>query len=406
MDDVGTKKIVTVNAGSSSIKLGLFDTDSFQPNLQIEIVNIGQPSGELRLRRAEDAKTNEALGQLDFSAAIEVARERLRQELGDNTLIAIGHRLVHGGPDFYEPTHLDDTTIARLRELIPFDPEHLPAALELAEGLGEDYPAIVQIGCFDTAFFHDLPRVAQLLPLPRKYQAQGLRRYGFHGLSYQSILSNFGVQAGEMAARGRVVIAHLGSGASLTAVIDGKPVDTTMSFTPNSGIPMSTRSGDLDPGVIAYLQKQDQLDAAQTDHLLGFESGLLGVSGTTADMLALLNNEATDSAAADAVNLFCYRVRQAIGSLSTSLGGIDSLIFAGGIGENAPAIRARICEGLTYLGIVLDEARNAATDFLISADSFGVGVHVIHTNESQIIAKTLMEMVGIDKIERTRNGIN
>ena len=264
--------------------------------------------------------------------------------------------------------------VAELRRLRAFDPEHLPAEIALMELLAEKFPGIPQIACFDTAFHSAMPRVAKLLPIPRRYEAQGVQRYGFHGLSYEYLLSQPGLN-------GRVILAHLGNGASMAAVRDGQPVDTTMAFTPAAGLVMSTRSGDIDPGLIAFLARSDQMTAAQFTRMVNHESGLLGISETSSDMRDLLARESADIRAAEAIALFCYQAKKWIGAYAAALGGLDTLVFAGGIGENLPVIRARICDGLGFLGIELDEQQNAASAGTISRAASRVTVRVIRTDE-------------------------
>jgi acetate kinase len=251
------------------------------------------------------------------------------------------------------------------------------------------------VACFDTAFHHDLPRVAQLLPIPRRYEAQGVRRYGFHGLSYAFLMGELARLAGTKAAQGRVILAHLGNGASLAAVYRGKSMDTSMSFTPTAGVPMSTRSGDLDPGLVWYLARTEHLDAKGFNEMVNFKSGLLGVSETSSDMRDLLEHETQDVRAAEAVALFCYQVKKWIGAFAAALGGLDTLVFAGGIGENAPVVRARICDGMGFLGIQLEERRNAANEGVISSETSRVPVRVIPTDEEWMIANTVCCVLGL-----------
>ncbi len=380
--------VLTINAGSSSVKLALFSA--------------GSPAS-LPERLFESSATN--VGQP--AAAITALLDELDNKIPRHDVSAISHRVVHGGPKYNHPQIITDELKQELRALASFDPVHNPVALELINVLGQRFPDITQVACFDTAFFHDLPRVAQTMSLPRKYQAQGLRRYGFHGLSYTYLLSAFREMAGEAAANGRVIFAHLGSGASLAATKHGKPIDTTMSFTPASGILMSSRSGDLDPGIAWYLHRQDGMDLEEYNRMVNFESGLVGVSGLSADMLTLLQNEADDKRAAEAVDLFCYQVKKSIGALAATLDGVDSLIFSGGIGEQAPAIRWRICEGLDFLGVNLDQAANEQQAALISAPGSGVGVHVIPTDESLVMAELAIDLISKNPAgEPVDNGLN
>jgi acetate kinase len=319
----------------------------------------------------------------------------IEERSGRDALTAVGHRVVHGGPKYYKPQRITAEMITELKQLSPFDPDHMPQEILLTEAFHRRFPDLPQVACFDTAFHHDLPRVAQMLPIPRHYEAQGVRRYGFHGLSYAFLIEELARLAGPDAAQGRVILAHLGSGASLAAVRNGKSVDTSMSFTPTAGVPMSTRTGDLDPGLVWYLARTEKMSATQFNHMVNFQSGLLGISETSSDMRDLLKHEMQDVRAAEAVALFCYQVKKWIGSFAAALGGIETLVFAGGIGENAPVVRARICDGLGFLGIELDEKHNAANAGVISAASSRVVVRVIHTNEEQMIAKTVCQVVGL-----------
>ena len=265
----------------------------------------------------------------------------------------------------------------------------MPEEILLVEAFHRRFPDLPQWACFDTAFHHDLPRVAKILPIPRRFETQGVRRYGFHGLSYEFLVGELGRLAGLEAAQGRVILAHLGNGASLAAVRDGKSIDTSMSFTPTAGVPMSTRSGDLDPGLVWYLARTDGFDAKRFNEMVNFQSGLLGISETSSDMHDLLKAEAKDVRAAEAIALFCYQVKKWIGSFTAALGGLDTLVFAGGIGENAPIVRARICKGLEFLGIELEEKQNSANEGVISSGKSRVAVRVIRTDEEWMIAKTV-----------------
>ena len=377
------KSVLTVNAGSSSIKVRLYDLGSLKPRLQIKATNIGQPKPMIFFDNGPKQNITAETHAQAFQEILKI----LHQRLDPQDLVAIGHRLVHGGPDFTEPAIISTSLISSLKKLATYDPEHTPNALQIIESSLAGYPNAAQIACFDTAFFKDLPSVAKLLPIPRKYADLGLRRYGFHGLSYSFILEEFGRQAGDAAAHGRVIVAHLGSGSSLSAIHNGKPVDTTMSFTTASGIPMSTRSGDIDPGIFDFLQREAGQSIHDTTRMLHFESGMLGLSGSSSDMEQLIQGAGHNQDSNDAVMLFCYYVKKAIGSLSAALGGVDSLIFTGGIGENAPLIRQAVCTNLDHLGIKLNEDLNKAGDFLISSNDSRVGVHVIKTDEEQIIAR-------------------
>jgi acetate kinase len=283
-----------------------------------------------------------------------------------------------------------------LHDLEPFDPEHLPEEIQLTEAFFRRFPDLPQIACFDTAFHRDLPRVAHLLPIPRRFDASGVHRYGFHGLSYAYLMQELARLAGKDAAQGRVILAHLGSGASMAAVKGGQPMDTSMAFTPTAGFPMSSRSGDLDPGLVWYLNRVEHVDSRKFNHMVNFESGLLGISETTSDMSELLKREASDVRAAEAVAVFTYQVKKWIGSFAAALGGLDTLIFSGGIGENAPVVRSRICEGLQFLGVEIDERHNAANAPLISVQGGRVAVRVMHTDEESMIATTVCRILHFD----------
>lgn len=318
----------------------------------------------------------------------------LEQKVGDNTISAIGHRVVHGGPLYHESQCVDETMLKELRRIISFAPNHLPTAIELIEIFAAKFPQVPQIACFDTAFHQTMPRVAKLLPIPRRYEAQGLRRYGFHGLSYAYLLEEL-IRLGDPAATtGRVILAHLGNGASMAAVRNGLSMDTSMGFTPAAGLMMSTRSGDLDPGVVAYLGRSEQMTATQFDWMVQHKSRLLGVSEISSDMRDLLEREASDGRAAEAVTLFCYQAKKWIGSFAAAIGGLDTLVFAGGIGENAPAVRERICDGLGFLGLELNETRNAEGAAVISAPNSRVTVRVIRTDEERMIARSVCRVLG------------
>jgi acetate kinase len=271
----------------------------------------------------------------------------------------------------------------------------LPEEILLTEAFEKRFPDLPQVACFDTAFHHDMPRVAQLLPIPRRYESKGVRRYGFHGLSYTFLMGELSRLAGAEAARGKVILAHLGSGASLAAVHDGKPVDTSMGLTPTAGIMMGTRTGDLDPGMVWFLFHIEGLDAKRFNELVNFHSGLLGVSETSSDMRDLLDIEKQDVRAAEAIALFCYELKKRIGSFAAALGGLDTLVFSGGIGENSPQTRSRACDGLGFLGIEIDEKRNNANEGVISTASSRVEVRVIHTDEELMIAEMVCDVLGL-----------
>ena len=391
-------RILTINGGSSSIKFALFEAgDPLRRILEGGIERIGQPEATLEVKGMDPADTvSQSLTAPDHTVAVDALMDWVEERIGLDALAAVGHRVVHGGPAYSEPQRITPEMVEELHRLSPFDPEHLPEEILLTEAFHRRFPDLLQVACFDTAFHHDLPRVAQLLPIPRRFEARGVRRYGFHGLSYAFLMGELERSAGAKAAQGRVVLAHLGNGASLAAVREGKPVDTSMGLTPAAGIPMSTRSGDLDPGLVWYLARTEGLDAKRFNEMVNSESGLLGVSETSSDMRDLLERESQDVRAAEAVALFCYQVKKWIGAFAAALGGLETLIFAGGIGENAPAVRTRICDGLGFLGIRLDEKRNAANEGVISAPAGAVTVRVMHTDEELMIAETVCRVLGLD----------
>jgi acetate kinase len=390
--------ILTVNGGSSSIKFALFEAgDSLDRILEGSIDRIGFANAAFHVKAANpDDSFSRPVAAPNHTVAVDTLMDWIEKRSDREALIAVGHRVLQGGPKYYQPQRITVDMLAELRRLSLFDPEHIPEEIELIEASRRRFPRLPQIACFDTAFHHDMPRVAQLMPIPRRYQAQGVRRYGFHGLSYAYLIEELARVAGPEAARGRVILAHLGSGASLAAVRDGKSLDTSMGFTPASGVPMSTRSGDLDPGLVWYLAATEQMGAKEFNTMVTSESGLLGISETSSDMRDLLEHEALDVRAAEAVALFCYQVKKWIGAFAVALGGLDTLVFAGGIGEKAPVVRARICEGLEFLGIELDGKQNGANASIISTDASRVGVRVIPTDEEFMIAKTVSQLLATE----------
>jgi acetate kinase len=287
--------------------------------------------------------------------------------------------------------------LRQLRSITPYDPEHLPREIELIETLQRQYPRAAQVVCYDTAFHRDLPRVAQQFPIPRRFEAQGVRRFGFHGLSYTFLLQELQRLGDPSAVSGRVVLAHLGSGASLAAVRDGRSVDTSMGFTPTGGLMMGTRSGDLDPGLLGFLARHESMSAARIQRLLNHESGLLGVSESSADVRDLLQREVSDIRAREALDLYCYQIKKWLGAFAAVLGGLDTLVFAGGVGENSPPVRARVCTGMAYVGVELDAARNAANAAVISASGAPVRVRVIRTDEEAVIARDTQRVLQLNR---------
>ncbi len=390
-------RILTINGGSSSIKFALFKAGGpLRRILQGGLERIGLPEAILGVKGLNPADNfSRPVTAPDYTTAVGILMDWIEDRSGREVLIAVGHRVVHGGPKYSQPQRITTEMVEELHRLSPFDPEHLPGEILLTEAFQRRLPDLPQVACFDTAFHHDLPRIARILPIPRRYEAQGVRRYGFHGLSYAFLMEELARLTGSEAAQGRIILAHLGNGASLAAVSGGKSIDTSMAFTPAAGLVMSTRSGDLDPGLMSFMARSEQMSADQFDRMVNHESGLLGVSETSPDLRDLLDLETVDVRAAEAVALFCYQVKKWIGAFAAALGGLDTLVFAGGIGENAPLIRARICEGLGFLGIELDEARNVEGAGVISTDARRATVRVIHTDEEVMIARSVRRVLGL-----------
>ncbi len=389
-----TSHILTLNGGSSSIKFALFDSPApLRRLLSGKVERIGLAGTEMAITDLVTGRTERrAVDAPDHVAAVRLVAGVLEARVRFEAIGAAGHRIVHGGARYRDPQKIDDELLAYLEQISPYDPEHLPTEIAIVRALARDYPRLAQIACFDTAFHRDLPRVARILPIPRRYFEAGVQRYGFHGLSYSYLMGELARVAGE-AARGRVILAHLGNGASMAAVRDGQSVDTSMAFTPTAGLVMSSRAGDLDPGLAAYLARSEQMSPDRFYQMANFESGLLGVSETSSDMRDLLAREPDDPRAADAVALFCYTVRKFVGAYAAGLGGLDTLVFSGGIGENAAVIRGRICAGLEFLGIELDPARNDAHAQVISSDASRVSVRVIKTDEERQIAESVWRLL-------------
>jgi acetate kinase len=386
--------ILTINGGSSSIKFALYQTcNPLEKTLSGEISRIGLQGTKLTFEKEEVAGGKSlSVPSGDYKAAITYLAHWLEKQIDRAKLLAVGHRVVHGMQQT-KPTLIDDQLLKDLKAVIPYDPDHLPDEIQLIEIFQQQYSEIPQFACFDTAFHHAMPRVAKLLPIPKRFTDEGIHRYGFHGLSYQFLMQELVNLVGKKAAMGRVILAHLGNGASVTAVLQGKSRDTSMGFTPAGGLPMSTRAGDLDPGVAWVMMKEEQLSPKQFSEIINHESGLLAISGTSGDMQDLLKHEEKDRHAADAVDLFCYQVKKQIGAYAAVLGGVDFLVFSGGIGEHAPAIRARICEGLEFLGIELDKERNEQNAPFIAANESRVTVRLIPTDEELMIAETVSKML-------------
>ncbi|MGO9931764.1 MAG: acetate/propionate family kinase [Steroidobacteraceae bacterium] len=389
------RNILTINAGSSSIRFALFQSAARPIRvLDGKMERIGSPQACLWATRTGQAATQIDMGTAQGRPAVDFLVEWLEAQPDVAMPDAVGHRVVHGmlhsAPERVTPELLDE-----LRRITPYDPEHMPREIELIVTLQRRYSNVPQVACFDTAFHRSMPLVAAQLPIPRRYIRQGVQRYGFHGLSYTFLMQELARIGDPAATQGRVILAHLGSGASLAAVHRGQCMDTSMGFTPAAGLVMGTRSGDLDPGLMSYLALTEPMNAQQFQTMVNHESGLIGISETSADVRDLLDREAGDPRAREALELFCYQAKKWIGSFAAVLGGVDTLVFAGGIGENAAPVRRRICDGLQFLGIKIEESLNLGNAPRISTDTAAVAVRVIHTDEESVIAELTAGLLGI-----------
>jgi acetate kinase len=378
--------LLTVNTGSSSLKFAVYDNEANRREKTVSVERIGAPETLLQITQSSPIQV---VAQ-NHRGAIDQVLTRL-PELLRSTVRAIGHRLVHGGADHHEPKFITSSLIDELKQLRDIDPTHTPQAVGVIEGLMERFPGVPQIACFDTGFHRSMPAVAQWYPLPRWTIETGVRRYGFHGLSCESIVSQLQHMG---AGGGRLLIAHLGNGGSVTAVRNGTSVDTSMGFSPTGGLMMGTRSGDLDPTVITYIARKRTLDTNAVDRLVNEQSGLLGFSRVSRDMRDVLRAAASNAEAAEAIDLYCYIARKHFAALIAVLEGVDTIVFTGGIGENAAPVRENICAGLQHLGVQLDRQRNRTNNPVISNESSGVVVRVIHTDEELVIAKHVARLLG------------
>ncbi|WP_426610749.1 acetate/propionate family kinase [Bradyrhizobium sp. McL0616] len=378
--------VLVLNAGSSSIKFGLFEISAAEPVLLCKglldeheakpRLMVKSPAGEDLFEKHRTAEDTD--GDHLFADVLAFIEDRF------GSLRTVGHRIVHGGPNYSGPVELTEDVYAKLEALTPLAPLHQPRCLAPVHAIRGMRPALTQIACFDTAFHHGLAPPASCFAIPRRFEERGIRRYGFHGLSFEYVAGRLAEIAPELAGR-RTVIAHLGNGASLCALHDGRSVDTTMGLTPLDGLVMGTRCGTIDPGVLLYLQQHERMSVEDVEHLLYHESGLLGVSGISADMRTLLASEET--AAQEAVDLFTFRVAQEVAVMANTLGGMDCLVFTGGIGEHAREIRSAIGERLGWLGVRMNAAANDAARERIGGGESAVDVLVIPTNEELTIAR-------------------
>jgi acetate kinase len=382
--------ILTINSGSSSIKFALYILGQTERLvLHGELGRIGVAGGFFEVREGNQP-TKQELALPDHEAAWKTLFTWLKGHEIAKNLDAAGHRLVHGGSAHIRPQLVSPALLADLKLLLPLAPDHLPHEIKGLEALQQHFPEVPQVVCFDTAFHRQMPEVAQRYALPASFAGEGLLHYGFHGLSYEYLVQEL---TREKVAYGKLIMAHLGNGASMAAIENGRSLDTTMGLTPTGGLVMSTRSGDLDPGVILYLLQEKGLTPAAVNQLLNHRAGLLGISGISADMQDLLARETTDKGAALAVEVFCYQARKFAGALAAALGGLDTLVFTGGIGEHSAAIRARICAPLGFLGIRLDQGLNEENAALISTQDSRVAVRVMPTNEELMIARHTRDLV-------------
>ena len=390
--------MLTINGGSSSIKFAMYQTGTeLQRTLYGQIDRIGLSGTQLVFwETGVTSAQSRRIDATDDHSAVAFLLDWLLAHTRFAAIEAVGHRVVHGMMHS-KPEMVSQQLLDELHRIIPYDPEHLPLEIALIEAFRQRYPQLPQIACFDTAFHCSMPRVASLLPIPRRYAAAGLRRYGFHGLSYTYLMQELGRLGDPAATRGRVILAHLGNGVSLAAVRDGHSIDTSMGFTPASGVVMGSRSGDLDPGLISYLARTENMNPLQFQQMVNHASGLLGVSETSADMRDLLELETQDERAAEAITLFCYQIKKCIGAYTAALGGLDTLVFAGGIGEHAVTVRARLCGGLECLGIHIEEKANTGNAAVISTAASPVTVRVMHTDEEVVIATAVCHTLGLSK---------
>ncbi len=386
--------ILAINGGSSSIKFVLYQVgEPLERRLSGKVDRIGLSGTNLTFHDSTGKpQKSRSITASNHKSAAKSLIDWLEEQITFASVRAVGHRVVHG-MTHTEPERVTPKLLKELHRITPYDPDHLPRQIELIKLFRQRHPKLPQVACFDTAFHRTMPRVARILSIPRHYEAKGVRRYGFHGLSYAYLLEELARLGDPAATRGRVILAHLGNGASLAAVRDGKSIDTSMGFTPTAGLVMSTRSGDLDPGLLAFLARTERMTPSQFGQMVNHQSGLLGVSEISSDMRDLLAQEAADVRAAEAVALFCYQAKKWIGSFAAALGGVDTLVFAGGIGENVAIIRARICKELGFLGIELQTARNTKNAAVISTDASPATVRVIRTDEELMIARSVCRLL-------------
>ncbi|MGI0129983.1 MAG: acetate/propionate family kinase [Thermoplasmata archaeon] len=398
--------VATINIGSSSVKFALFErarrTRDVARLASGTIDRVGESRSTFSVDGGAGSRINRTRVRVGgYGAAIREVMEWIDSGPYRTRLGAVGHRVVHGGRRFVGPQRVTPAMLRTLRSLVPLDPDHLPAEIEGIQIIRRRYPRLLQVACFDTAFHRDMPEAAKLYGIPRRWSEEGVIRYGFHGLSCEFIVGALAAGSGTRRPPGRLVVAHLGNGCSLTAIRDGKSVDTTMGFTPTGGVVMSTRAGDLDPEVVVYLARRLRRSPSRLTGLLNRESGLLGISGTTGDMRELLRRAPKDRRAQSAVDLFCYQAQKSLGALTAVLGGLDTLVFTGGIGEHSPEIRRRICQAVRQFGVRVDRRRNARDGPVISTPRSRSTVRVIPSDEERMIATHTFRVFAAER-ERSR----
>lgn len=385
---------LVLNGGSSSLKFAVRALcEPWHWVVRGRFERIGRDSALFIVTDTTGPRSENAVHLADHPAAVRYLFDFLGQQLGLDRVAGVGHRIVHGGPIYAAPRIVDDGVLAELDRLRAYAPEHLPSELEIIACCRERLREVPQIACFDTAFHRDLPQISRLLPIPRRFERMGVVRYGFHGLSYEHVIDTLRNASPGLVETGRIVVAHLGNGASLCAVRNGSSIDTTMAFTPAAGIAMGTRSGDIDPGLVLHLANAGAMDAKAFDRMANHESGLLGISETSSDVRDLLAIETADHRAAEAIALFCYNIRKQIGAYAAALGGLDGVVFTGGIGENSAVVRERICSDLGFLGVELNSARNIVSAPVISREGARVEVRVVAADEEDVISRAVRRIL-------------
>ena len=388
--DIRKLIVLALNSGSSSLKFGLYRVGASD----IEMLLSGQADsigGNKARFSAHDSRRKEIVSETASIPDQQEAISRIARLLTQSNMpapAAVGHRIVHGGPNLRQHCIIDDSVLRQLAAAAAFAPLHTPSALSVIHFAQEHFPGLVQVACFDTTFHADMPEVARVLPIPRALRSEGIQRYGFHGLSIESIVYQLGDDLPE-----RVIVAQLGNGASVTAVKGGKSIDTSMGLTPTGGMIMGTRSGDLDPGVLVYLMREKKFDAAMVEELVDHRSGLLGISGVGSDMRRLHEAAASNGDVRLAIQMFCYSVRKQVAGMIAALDGVDILVFTGGIGENDGQVRAAICSGLSWMGVSLDEARNRSASNPINDSASCCTVQVLASQEDEQITRHTWALV-------------